>query len=62
MAKVERFRHNFENGVNPFCTCSLDFESTKHLFTLQLDKMSIIPQKNFKQLIGCPLKKDIISV
>ena len=53
---------NFENGINPFCTCCLDFESTKHLFTLQLDKMSIIPQKNFKQLIGCPLKKDIISV
>ena len=62
MAKVERFKDNFENGINPFCTCSLHFESTKHLFCLQLDKMSIISQRNFKQLIGYPLKKDINSV
>ena len=31
-------------------------------FCLQLEKMSIIYlKKNLKQLIGCPLKKDIIS-
>ena len=31
-------------------------------FCLQLDNMSYISQKELKQLIGCPLKKDIISV
>ena len=30
-------------------------------FCLQLDKMSHISQKDLKQLIGCPLNKDIIS-
>ena len=27
-----RFKHNFENCIKPFCTCSLEVESTKHFF------------------------------
>ena len=27
-----RFNHNFENCVNPLCTCSLDAETTSHFF------------------------------
>ena len=25
-----RFNHNFQNGINPLCTCSLEVESTAH--------------------------------
>ena len=27
-----RFNHNFENCVNPLCTCSLQAETTSHFF------------------------------
>ena len=27
-----RFNHNFESCLNPLCTCSLEVESTTHLF------------------------------
>ena len=27
-----RFNHNFNNCINPLCTCSLDIESTVHFF------------------------------
>ena len=27
-----RFNHNFENCINPLCTCSLEVESTVHFF------------------------------
>ena len=27
-----RFNHNFENCLNPLCTCSLEVESTTHFF------------------------------
>ena len=27
-----RFHHNFENCLNPLCTCSLEVESTTHFF------------------------------
>ena len=27
-----KFNHNFENCVNPLCTCSLEIESTSHFF------------------------------
>ena len=27
-----RFNHNFNNFINPLCTCSLDIESTVHFF------------------------------
>ena len=27
-----KFNHNFDDCVNPFCTCSLEPESTSHLF------------------------------
>ena len=27
-----RFNHNFEGYINPLCTCSLEVESTSHLF------------------------------
>ena len=30
-------------------------------FCLQLDKVSLISEKKLKQLIGCPLRKDIIN-
>ena len=27
-----RFKHNFNDCINPLCTCSLDIESTVHYF------------------------------
>ena len=27
-----RFNHNFQNCINPLCTCSLEVESTSHFF------------------------------
>ena len=27
-----RFNHNFQNCINPLCTCSLEVESTAHFF------------------------------
>ena len=27
-----RFNHNFQNFINPLCTCSLEVESTSHFF------------------------------
>ena len=27
-----RFKHNFDDFINPLCTCSLDIESTVHYF------------------------------
>ena len=27
-----RFNHNFENCINPLCSCSLEVESTAHFF------------------------------
>ena len=27
-----KFNHNFDDCVNPFCTCSLELESTSHFF------------------------------
>ena len=27
-----RFNHNFKNCINPFCTCSLEVDSTSHFF------------------------------
>ena len=29
-----RFKHNFENCINPVCTCPLEDESTRHFFFL----------------------------
>ena len=29
-----RFKHNFNDCINPLCTCSLDIESTVHYFLL----------------------------
>ena len=28
----DRFNHNFQNCINPLCTCSLEVESTSHFF------------------------------
>ena len=30
--KEHKFNHNFDDCVNPFCTCSLEPESTSHFF------------------------------
>ena len=30
-----RFNHNFQNCINPLCTCSLEVESTAHFFLHQ---------------------------
>ena len=30
--REHKFNHNFENCVNPLCTCSLEIESTSHFF------------------------------
>ena len=27
-----RFNHDFDNCINPLCSCSLEVESTKHFF------------------------------
>ena len=29
---IDRFNHNFQNCINPLCTCSLEVESTSHFF------------------------------
>ena len=30
--REHKFRHNFQDTVNPLCTCSLETEDTKHFF------------------------------
>ena len=30
--KEHKFNHNFQNCINPLCTCSLEVESTVHFF------------------------------
>ena len=30
--KEHKFRHNFQDTINPLCSCSLEIESTSHFF------------------------------
>ena len=33
--REHKFRHNFQNTINPLCSCSLEIESTSHFFFLR---------------------------
>ena len=44
-----KFNHNFDDCVNPFCTCSLEPESTSHLF-LHCHHYNIIKSILFKDI------------
>ena len=30
--REHKFNHNFQNGINPLCSCGMDVESTSHFF------------------------------
>ena len=30
--REHKFNHNFQNCINPLCSCSMDIESTSHFF------------------------------
>ena len=34
--RKHKFRHNFQDTVNPLCSCSLELESTSHFFSALL--------------------------
>ena len=62
-----RFRHNFENCVNPSCSCSLEDEDTLHYllhchhFNQRLDLMNSVKSvlNNFESLSN-KIKKEIL--
>ena len=61
--KGHRFRHNFQECINPLCSCSLDMEDTSHklLHCQHFDQhlIDLINSVNyfFEDLISLPKKK-----
>ena len=53
-----KFRHNFQDTINPLCSCSLEVESTSHFFLSCQN--SIIPRTNLMNKI-CKLNSNILN-
>ena len=62
--REHKFRHNFQDTINPLCSCSLEIESTSHFF-LRCQNF-IIPRINLmnelRKLDSNILNLDEISV
>ena len=43
--REHKFRHNFQDTINPLCSCSLEIESTSHFFFLRCQNF-ISPRTN----------------
>ena len=46
-----RFKHNFQNCINPLSTCSLEVESTKHFFLHCHNYSALLPEDMFVKIL-----------
>ena len=57
--RERKFRHNFQDTINPLCSCSLEIESTSHFF-LRCQNF-ITPRTNLMNEL-CKLDSNILNL